>query len=81
MKVEELVVDTNNIYVQSLIKVINDFLLEEASGCLSSEDRLRDKIEKLKSIFPDERKKMVIRGQAPLFGSPTSGKFKLIFAN
>ena len=31
MKTEELVIDMNNLYVQGLIKVINDFMLEEAS--------------------------------------------------
>jgi len=34
MKTEELVIDMNNLYVQGLIKVINDFILEEASGCI-----------------------------------------------
>lgn len=27
-----LVIDMSNLYVQGLIKVINDFMLEEASG-------------------------------------------------
>lgn len=43
MKTEELVIDMNNLYVQGLIKVINDFMLEEASGCMSTECRLKIK--------------------------------------
>ena len=65
--------------VQGLIKVINDFMLEEASGCIFTEDRLKSNIEKLKDVFPEERKRMVIAGRAPMFSSPTSGLYKLIF--
>lgn len=79
MKTEELVIDMNNLYVQGLIKVINDFMLEEASGCIFTEDRLKSNIEKLKDVFPEERKRMVIAGRAPMFSSPTSGLYKLIF--
>ena len=32
METEELVIDMNNLYVQGLIKAINDFMLEEKSG-------------------------------------------------
>ena len=38
METEELIIDTKNLYVQGLIKVINDFMLEEASDCFSPED-------------------------------------------
>lgn len=79
MKTEELVIDMNNLYVQGLIKVINDFMLEEASGCIFTEDRLKSNIEKLKDVFPEERKRMVIAGRTPMFSSPTSGLYKLIF--
>ena len=51
MKTEELVIDMNNLYVQGLIKVINDFMLEEASGCIFTEDRLKSNIEKLKAAL------------------------------
>ena len=81
MKTEELVIDMNNLYVQGLIKVINDFMLEEASGCIFTEDRLKSNIEKLKDVFPEDRKRMVIAGRAPIFSSPTSGLYKLIFKN
>ena len=59
MKTEELVIDMNNLYVQGLIKVINDFMLEEASGCIFTEDRLKSNIEKLKDVFPEERNVLV----------------------
>ena len=81
MKTREVVIDANNLYVQGLIKVINDFMLEEASGCFSSEGRLKNKIEKLKAVFPEERKRMAIAGSAPIFGDPTTGLYKLIFKN
>ena len=44
METRELVIDANNLYVQGLIKVINDFMLEEASGCCRAESRLKSKI-------------------------------------
>lgn len=81
MKTEELVIDMSNLYVQGLIKVINDFMLEEASGCIFTEDRLKSNIEKLKEVFSEERKRMVIEGHTPMFESPTSGLYKLIFKN
>lgn len=81
MKTEELVIDMNNLYVQGLIRVINDFMLEEASGCVFTEDRLKSNIEKLKEVFPEERKRMVIAGRMPMFSSHTSGLYKLIFKN
>ncbi len=76
---EELVIDMNNPYVQGLVKVINKFMLEEASGCLSTEDRLKSDISKLKSLFGEERKCMVIKGRAPMFTNPSAERFKLIF--
>lgn len=76
---QNIVIDMNNLYVQGLMKVINDFMLEEASGCLSSECRLKSNIEKLKSVFNEERQHMVISGNAPKFTSPTNGLFQLVF--
>lgn len=81
MKTREVVIDANNLYVQGLIKVINDFMLEEASGYIFTESRLKNKIEKLKAVFPEERKRMAIAGSAPIFGDPTTGLYKLIFKN
>lgn len=81
MKTKELVIDANNLYVQGLIRVINDFMLEEASGCIFTEDRLKSNIEKLKEVFPEERKRMVIAERMPMFSSHTSGLYKLIFKN
>lgn len=75
----DLVIDMNNLYVQGLIKVINDFIVEEASGCLSSECRLKTNIEKLKSVFAEERQQMVISGSTPKFSSPIPGLYQLVF--
>lgn len=76
---QNIVIDMDNLYVQGLIKVINDFMLEEASGCLSSECRLKTNIEKLKGVFFEERQRMVISGNTPKFTSPTSDLYQLIF--
>jgi hypothetical protein len=56
-------------------------MLEEASGYIFTEVRLKNKIEKLKAVFPEERKRMAIAGSAPIFGDPTTGLYKLIFKN
>lgn len=76
---KNIVIDTNNLYVQGLIKVINKFMLEEASGCLFTENRLKSDIEKLKSVFSEERQHMVVLGNAPKFTSPSAERFNLIF--
>lgn len=56
-----IVIDTNNLYVQGLIKVFNEFMLEETQrGSMFAEVRLKDKIETLKSVFSEERQRMVM---------------------
>ena len=52
MKTREVLIDANNLYVQGLIKVINDFMLEEASGYIYT-DIIR------KSKFPQNPKRSV----------------------
>ncbi|WP_294590826.1 hypothetical protein [uncultured Bacteroides sp.] len=76
---QNIVIDMNNLYVQGLVKVINEFMLEEASGFLSTEMRLKSNIEKLKSVFGEERKHMVISGNAPMFTNPSAERFNLVF--
>ena len=63
MKTRKVLIDANNLYVQGLIKVINDFMLEEASGYIFTEARLKNKIEKLKAVFPEERKLQYLETQ------------------
>lgn len=62
---KNIVIDANNLYVQGLIKVFNEFILEETQrGSVFAEVRLKDKIQALKSVFNAERQRMVIgRGQ------------------
>lgn len=58
---KNIVIDTNNLYVQGLIKVFSEFMLEETQrGSMFAEVRLKDKIETLKSVFNEERQRMVI---------------------
>lgn len=58
---KNIVIDANNLYVQGLIKVFNEFMLEETQrGSIFAEVRLKDKIEALKSVFNEERQRMVI---------------------
>lgn len=58
---QNIVIDTNTLYVQGLIKVFNEFMLEETQrGSVFAEVRLKDKIETLKSVFNEERQRMVI---------------------
>lgn len=81
MSTIELIIDTNNPYVQGVMKVINDFMLEEASGNIFTTDRLKKNIDMLRNVFREERKRMVIAGQPPIIGSPTTGEYKLVFRN
>lgn len=78
---KDILIDSNNLYVQGLIKVINDFMLEESSGCTNSELRLKNKIESLKSVFSEERGKMVIAGKPPVFAVPTADEYRLVFSS
>lgn len=58
---KNIVVDANNLYVQGLIKAFNEFMLEETRrGSMFAEVRLKDKIATLKSVFNEERQRMVI---------------------
>lgn len=58
---KSIVIDANNLYVQGLIKVFNEFMIEETQrGSMFAEVRLKDKIEMLKSVFNEERQRMVM---------------------
>ncbi|WP_106832243.1 hypothetical protein [Parabacteroides pacaensis] len=76
---QNIIIDANNLYVQGLIKVINQFMLEEASGCSFTERRLEANIERLRKVFGDERKHMAMSSNTPIFGKPSLDKYKLIF--
>ncbi len=75
----DIVIDANNAYVQGLVKVINEFMLEEAEGCLCTELRLKNKIEKLKEIFGEERKRMVLSGDRPVLTRLSPEQHQIIF--
>lgn len=76
---QNIVIDPNNPYVQALIQVINQFMLEEATGCSFTQVRLKNKVEQLQKIFSDERRRMVIGDTVPVFGKPSLDKCKLVF--
>ena len=48
---ETIIIDIDNPYVKGLIKAMNEFMIEEASGCIYTELRLKNKREKLQDIF------------------------------
>ena len=73
---QNIIIDANNLYVQGLIKVINQFMLEEASGCCCTQNRLKTNIEHLQAVFRDERKQMALNNSAPIFGSPSMEKYE-----
>lgn len=55
--------NTNNInidnpYLYSLVKAMQEFLLEEMKGYLHSELRLAKKIEAARTLYPGEREEM-----------------------
>lgn len=81
---QNIVIDANNLYVQGLIKVFSEFMLEETQrGSMFAEVRLKDKIETLKSVFNEERQRMVMgrgyfQGQ-DLFQRVSSETHELVF--
>ncbi len=81
---KNIVIDANNLYVQGLIKVFSEFMLEETQkGSMFAELRLKDKIETLKSVFNEERQRMVMgRGyfqESDLFQRVSSETHELVF--
>lgn len=58
---QNIVIDVNNLYVQGIVKAFNEFILEETQrGSMFAEVRLKDKLATLKSVFNEERQRMVI---------------------
>ena len=54
---KEIVIDTSNMYVQTLLKIFNEFILEEAAGHSFTEDRLKTKITTARNLFREEKNK------------------------
>ena len=79
----EVVLDTNNPYVQTLIKIFNEFMLEEASGQIYTELRLKNKIEQARNLFADEKRKIIEQNKftLPIFGRITTSKYRIILKN
>lgn len=76
---QNIVIDVNNLYVQGLIRIINRFMLEEVSDIVGPEVRMKDDITTLRRIFREDRKKMVIGGNAPMFSAPKAELYEIIF--
>ena len=75
---QNIIIDANNLYVQGLIKVINQFMLEEAIGCSFTERRLGANIERLRKVFGDERQRMTMSSNIPVFSTPSLDKYNLV---
>lgn len=52
---------SDNMYLNGLIKAFFDFLKEEKEGNSNSELRLTEKIEATRLLFPEDRKKLKTR--------------------
>ncbi|PXV61182.1 hypothetical protein CLV62_12515 [Dysgonomonas alginatilytica] len=78
---KEIVIDTNNLYVRTLMKLFNEFMLEEVAGCVFTENRLKNKITQAALIFEDERKQLIAqnRGNLPMFNAVEFSKFNVVF--
>lgn len=76
---QDIIIDINNPYVQGLMKIINKFMLEEASGIIEPECRMAKNISDLRRIFWNDKKKMVIGGNPPMFSAPTPDLYRIIF--
>ena len=81
METKEVILDTSNVYVQTLMKIFNEFMIEEASGEICTELRLKSKIEQARNLFPDEKRRIVEqnRNVLPIFGRVVFSEYKLIF--
>lgn len=66
---KEIVIDPSNPYVKTLIKVFNEFMLEEIAGCVFTENRLKTKITQAAALFENERQQLIEqnRGSLPMF--------------
>lgn len=48
-------ININNPYLYSIVKAMQEFLMEEMKGYISSELRLMNKIEAARKLFPQEK--------------------------
>lgn len=81
MKKNDIVIDLNNPYVRGLVKAIQEFMYEESGGCMFTESRLKKKIEELKDVFGEERKRMMLSGNIPKFDPRIPDDFRIVFAS
>ena len=80
MEKQEIILDANNAYVQTLMKIFNEFVLEESFGLLFTELRLKDKIKQARSLFSDERIQLIEqnRNAGPIIGQMKFSEYKVI---
>lgn len=78
---KEITIDANNPYVRTLIKLFNEFMLEEVAGCVFTENRLKTKITQAALLFEEERNQLIAqnRGNLPMFSAVKFSQFNLVF--
>lgn len=78
---KDILIDSENLYVRGLIKVINEFLIEDALGCVATGQRLQKNIGHLQAVFMDERKRMMLGDKQPLFNALRYEDYNLVFTD
>lgn len=77
---KEIVIDANNLYIIALVKIFNEFVIEEAAGRIFNERRLKSRVEKAAILYEAERKKLIDQneGKLPVFGFLEFSKYKTV---
>lgn len=65
-------INIDNPYLFSIVKAMQEFLMEEMKGYISSELRLMNKIEAARKLFPEEKRILAEQYKAETT-NPTSG--------
>lgn len=74
---EKIILDMNNDYIKAVIKLFNQFFIEEATGMMNADLRLQHNIVALQKIYRDER--LALRDEKNRFGKWDSSNVDLKF--
>lgn len=73
-----LVIPTENGYVKSVFAAFYQFLIEEATGCVYADLRLKNALDAARNLYSDERKALRTR---PYFGNFNQTNTELLFVS
>ena len=73
----KIVVPIDNDYVKSVFRVFNQFLIEEATGCINAELRLQRDLNHARELYRNERRALCT---GSYFGRYTEMNTELLFA-